>query len=204
MIATPTDLAVLSHRIREEWGQTRNHQVAAWAGYFNIGELLMAARDKLAGDLEYGRWFKEQDFGFTRQWGGRLIECARNRPALEAALETAVSGGHPTPGVNALLGTLLDLREQPTDEPPPPLVYEPDHHGSVMVDIIVNYKVGPTRRTPGAAHGSGPDRLEWACEFPMQLDAPVSLMDAQPFAVELAQHFLQRLQERPLETMKRH
>lgn len=209
-IAPQTDLAVLAHRIRTEWDGYRSRQIEAWQGQLAVGTLLMKARQLHPGDREYGRWLEEQDFDFSRQWANRLVRLAENRPAVEALLETAVSGGASPPGVNTLLAILraslnpqLGQPEQNGSTSPPPLIAQPDHHRSTVVDIIVNFPVGTTRREEGAPHGNGPPRREWACEIVMQEDAPQSLMDVRPFVTELGQRLMRELAMRPLDTMKR-
>jgi hypothetical protein len=128
-VASPTDLAVIGHRIRTEWAAFRTNQIHAWQGYIAVGELLMQARQLHPGDREYGRWLDEQHFGFSRQWANRLVRVAENRPHIEALLETAVSAGSSPPGVNALLATLTPPRPRTALDDADPLDHPLDVAG---------------------------------------------------------------------------
>lgn len=195
-----TDLSLIAHQIRQEWEVTKGAQIDAWHGYLKVGTLLMAARDELAPTLDYGQWLKEQDFGFTRQWAGKLIRLAENGPEVLRLLESALSSGKPTPGVDALLGIMLPrlpAEAQTNGSSPPPLITDPDHHGRAVVNIIIEYRVGPTPRHAGMAHGSGPDKREWSDEWTMGEDA--TRENSVAFADELRRRFLEKLHERPFE-----
>jgi hypothetical protein len=204
VIAPSPDLAAISERVREWWELSRTHQIEAWQGYLAVGGLLLEARETFAGDREYGRWFEEQGFGFSTEWARRLMKLAKNKPEVQAVLASALASTTGTPpGVDTLLAMLLPPRVQDDADPRAALVFEPDHHASASVYLIVNYRVGPTPREKGRAHGSGADRREWHAEITMQESAPTSLMEAGAFANEISRQFLVKLRERPFVTMLR-
>jgi hypothetical protein len=60
---------------------------------FAIGRDLLEARERLASNQAFGKWFSEQQFGFTPQWAGVLRRAAEHEPQVRRALETQVSDG---------------------------------------------------------------------------------------------------------------
>lgn len=206
-LAVQADLAVIAQRVRECWEQSKTHQIDAWEGYLTVGGLLIEARNQFPSDPLYGHWFEEQGFGFTPQWGGRLRRLAEDRPAVVALLDSALSGSGKLPGVDTLLGLLNPPTAQPegngleVDRPAP--VYEPDHLRTAVVEIIVTYPFGTTKREEGSGHGSGAERKEWHAEIPMATDIPDSAAALEPFANELWRRFIQAVHERPFKTMLR-
>lgn len=206
-IAVQADLAVLAGRIHSIWGMAKANQVQAWDGYLEVGSLLRQARESIPGDHEYGDWLAGQDFGFSRQWANRLCRLAENGPAVRAALESALSGSGKLPGVDALLALLNPPTPQTegdgleVDRPEP--VYQPDHLRSAIVEILVTYPIGTTKREEGSGHGSGAPRAEWHCELVMGTDIPDSLMTLEPFVSEMARRFAQEVRARNFKTMER-
>lgn len=208
VVATPTEkLDLLALDISAAWMLTRTHQIDAWQGYLAVGTLLMEAREEFKANQDYGNWFKAQGFGFSLQWAGRLTKLAEHRPAVEAALQSALSDGiDKPPGVDALLALVNPPTPQPggsrsfdVDRPEP--VYAPDHLRSAVVEIIVTYPFGTTKREEGSGHGSGAERKEWHAEIVMQNDIPDSLLTLEPFASEMVRRFAQEVRERPFKTM---
>jgi hypothetical protein len=204
-IAVQADLAVLAGRIHSAWGTARTGQIQAWEGYMDVGALLIEARAQFPSDPLYGRWFEEQEFGFTPQWGGRLRRLAEDRPAVVALLDSALSGSGKLPGVDTLLALLNPPTPQAqsegldVDRPDP--IYQPDHLRSAVVEISITYPIGTTKREEGSGHGSGAPRAEWHCELVMGTDIPDSLMTLEPFVSEMARRLAQEVRARPFKTM---
>jgi hypothetical protein len=196
-----TDLDGLAEMVHAAWSAARNHQITAWEGYLQVGGLLLEARTRLTADREYGHWLEAQEFGFSRQWANRLVRLAENRPAVTAALESALSTGSNPPGVDTLLAMLVPPRLEAT--PARPLNYDPDHHASVVVWLVVNFKLNPTLREKGKGHAAGADRGEWQTEITMGTPMPDSAVELDPFADELTRQFKQKVREDPFLTMLR-
>lgn len=190
-----TDLSGLAEMVHAAWSAARTHQITAWEGYLQVGGLLLEARTQLPANQDYGHWFKEQDFGFSSQWGARLIRLAENRPAVTEAFESALSNGTTPPGVDTLLATLLPPRLE--GAPARPLNIDPEHHALVVVYLIVNYKLNPTLREKGKGHAAGADRAEWQKEITMGTPIPDSALALEPFADELVRQFKQKVREDP-------
>lgn len=96
-------LTAVAREIHVTWERARQHQTAAWEAYFQTGRLLAEARAILSSDRDYGRWFSDQDFGFSTEWGRRLISVATHEDSIRGLLATAVARGDEPPGVNAAL-----------------------------------------------------------------------------------------------------
>lgn len=106
MLQLSLGLDEIAEAIHRVWGETKAHQLAAWDGYLSTGALLAEARSRLPSDPEYGRWFAAQEFGFSSQWGARLMRVAGRADDVRRLVETAVSTGDDPPGVNAMLDML--------------------------------------------------------------------------------------------------
>lgn len=94
----------LADQVRLVWADTKKSQVAAWEGYLTTGHLLRSARTRLPSKNDYGRWFNDQRFEFSTEWGRRLIVLAEREPEVRELIATAVAND--PPGVNAVFGAL--------------------------------------------------------------------------------------------------
>jgi hypothetical protein len=108
-------LDAISQEVRQTWAAAKAKQVEAFQGYVAVGKLLTEARAALPSDQAYGAWFKEQDFGFSTEWGRRLRLVAEHEDEL---LATAVATGEAIPGVNRMLEMLRPEAEPLVPEPP--------------------------------------------------------------------------------------
>lgn len=76
-------LEELADRIRRNYATGQKAVATAWEARFQIAEALAEARKLLRGDLEFGRWVKEQAFPFAStvrgylQWVGEYPDEAR-------------------------------------------------------------------------------------------------------------------------------
>lgn len=77
--------------IRTAWTETKDHQVAAWDGYFLVGGLLLEARTWLPGDREFGRWVASQGFAFSQPWAWKMMEAKRQEASLPITADKGVS-----------------------------------------------------------------------------------------------------------------
>jgi hypothetical protein len=82
-------------------------------------------------------------------------------------------------------------------------VYSPEHKKAALVRVIVDYITRPTFREKGTQHGQGPQRSQWQCRITMANPVPTSSTNGalDPFAVELATQFRQKVREAPFLTM---
>lgn len=83
----------LAERIRSNYNRGQKAVIVAWESRYIIGESLAQARKLLRGDLEYGRWVKEQDFPFAKTtqgyltWVGNYLDEAQE--IVTEGIETA-------------------------------------------------------------------------------------------------------------------
>jgi len=84
----------------------RSHWKATEEDRFAIGRDLLEARERFPGDLEFGRWLRESNFPFTRQWALTLRLAAENEPAVREALTTQVVSGD-TPNLKKAVQVVL-------------------------------------------------------------------------------------------------
>jgi hypothetical protein len=103
-LAAPTTLPEIATAIRSTWAETKDHQLSAWEGYFRVGRLLTEARAKLPRDQEYGAWFREQEFGFSTEWGRRLMMAAARESEVREVVASALATT--PPGLDAALSQL--------------------------------------------------------------------------------------------------
>ena len=76
-------LETLAQRIHAEYAHVRRGTEARFA----IGHALMEARNLLKSNQDYGRWFKEQDFGFSIRWANTLCSAAHLETRVRELLE---------------------------------------------------------------------------------------------------------------------
>jgi hypothetical protein len=76
---TGTPLERIAENIREEWGKGIDAQ-------FAVGHRLIEARDMFPQDVEFGKWFKSEDFPFQLRTAHRLREAAAREPEVRALL----------------------------------------------------------------------------------------------------------------------
>lgn len=82
--------------VRAQHRRSKEALGEALDAYFAIGAALLEARKALPSKNAFGAWFREQEFGFTRQWAHVLRSAAELEPAVRQAIATQVAiGGTP-------------------------------------------------------------------------------------------------------------
>lgn len=117
LAATP-GLDTVAARVRSSYERVQHGHLEAVEGYLETGHALLEARESLPGDTEFGRWFSQQNFGFSRVWAWKLREAARHEERVRAALVSQLTGGH-EPSLEKALRAVRDeqLGDVVLDEP---------------------------------------------------------------------------------------
>lgn len=71
----------------------RGHWAATEEDRFAIGRDLLEARDRFAGDREFGQWLQEQSFPFNRHWALTLRLAAENEREVRAVVASQLASG---------------------------------------------------------------------------------------------------------------
>jgi hypothetical protein len=74
----PDDLDPLGTSIRAEWDAAHVAHGYAILHYLRIGHSLAAARSRYRADRAYGKWFRDQGFKFSMEWGRQIRHAARH------------------------------------------------------------------------------------------------------------------------------
>lgn len=85
----------IARGIHGDWARGKAAHGEMVDAYFAIGHQLRAARKLLPRDDVFGRWFKAQDFGFSRQWALTLRQAAEHESEVRAVVTSQLVTGRP-------------------------------------------------------------------------------------------------------------
>lgn len=93
LVAVEDDLTRLGDEVRVWSDRADRGVVLAYESSMQIGKRLLAARQLLPADQDYGRWFKGQRFPFSQRWGVTLRLAAEHEDAVREAVGSQLLTG---------------------------------------------------------------------------------------------------------------
>jgi hypothetical protein len=105
-------LEALADQIRANYATGQKAVATAWEARYRIGEALAQARTLLRGDLEYGRWVKEQNFPFATTTQGYLTWVGNYLEEAQEIVDTGVEETGEPPALRKVAQELKN-RHQP-------------------------------------------------------------------------------------------
>lgn len=84
-------LDALAEAIRAQYDVGRKATGVAWKARFAIGAAMVEARRLLRGDLEFGRWVKDQAFPFGKTYANLYRRLGEKAPDAQQLLDTVAS-----------------------------------------------------------------------------------------------------------------